>query len=205
MEELAAQGDLRDAAPWAEVRGGGGPFDRAVPMSDLESAADVLRDFYLRSHRVMDRLMASKGASFARAKMLMHISRHGSMRSTDLSSSMGLSPRTVTEAIDGLERDGLVRRHPYPGDRRAKRIALTPLGSVAVERADATRLDYVEAVFSALSPTECREIISLVGKLNQRLTCLERRGAVPATHVSMDRSVSAPGSGDHAADESLGD
>lgn len=137
--------------------------------SDYDRAAEALRDFYLRSHRVIDRIMSAKGASFARAKMLMHIARQGAVRSIDLASLLGYAPRTITEAIDGLERDGLVRRDPDPDDRRAKRISLTPAGIEAVEGAEASRLSYVEEVFSALSANEREEIIRLVGKLNDRL------------------------------------
>jgi len=137
--------------------------------SDYERAAEALRDFYLRSHRVMDRIMAAKGASFARAKMLMHISRQGQLRSIDLASALGYAPRTITEAIDGLERDGLVRREPDPDDRRAKRISLTPAGIAAIEGAEASRLEFIEDVFGVLSEVEREEIIRLVGKLNARL------------------------------------
>jgi DNA-binding MarR family transcriptional regulator len=106
-------------------------------MSSHERAADALRDFYLRSHRVVDRIMTARGASFARAKMLAHIAREGALRSADLAVALDYAPRTVTEAIDGLERDGLARREPDPEDRRAKRISLTPAGIAAAEAAGA--------------------------------------------------------------------
>jgi DNA-binding MarR family transcriptional regulator len=137
--------------------------------SDYDLAADTLRDFYLRSHRVIDRLMIAQGASYARTKMLVHIGREQPVRSIDIASSFGYAPRTVTEAIDGLERDGLVRRDPDPEDRRAKRISLTPSGAVAVEAAETMRLRYIEDVFGVLSSDECQEIVRIAGKLNDRL------------------------------------
>lgn len=131
-----------------------------------------MRDFYQRSHRLIDRIMTAQGASFARAKVLTQIARAGSLRSIDLAVSFGYAPRTVTEAIDGLERDGLVRRDPDPEDRRAKRISLTPAGEKAVESAEASRLHYMETVFGVLSAEECDEIVRVVGKLNARLSDL---------------------------------
>ena len=113
--------------------------------------------------------MAAKGASFSRARMLMYIAKHGPVRSIDLATSLAYAPRTVTEAIDGLERDGLVRREPDTLDRRAKRISLTPAGILAVEGAEASRLDYVEDVFGVLNAQEREEIVRLVSKLNDRL------------------------------------
>jgi DNA-binding MarR family transcriptional regulator len=138
-------------------------------VSDYDLPADTLRDFYLRSHRMIDRLMTAQGASYARTKILVHIGREQPLRSIDIASSFGYAPRTVTEAIDGLERDGLVRRDPDPEDRRAKRISLTPSGTVAVEAAEAIRLRYIENVFGVLTVGECEEIVRIIGKLNERL------------------------------------
>ena len=139
------------------------------PARDLEDVANALRSFYLRSHRVLDRAMTAQGASFARAKMLALIAQEGPLRSTDLASSFGYAPRTVTEAIDGLERDGLVRRSPDPDDRRAKRISLTPAGEAAVKVAETARTAHIDKVFSVLSADERAEVVRIVGKLNDRL------------------------------------
>ena len=78
--------------------------------SDHTAAADALRDFYVRSHRTLDKLMAGEGASLARNKMLGHIERNSPVRAADLATAFGFAPRTITEAIDALERDGLVQR-----------------------------------------------------------------------------------------------
>lgn len=138
-------------------------------MASCDDAADMLRDFYLRSHRAIDRIMTARGASFARTKMLVHISRSGPLRSTDLALSLDYAPRTVTEAVDGLERDGLVVREPDPEDRRAKQISLTPAGVAAAQAAEVSRRDYVDTIFGALSESERDSFVRLVGKLNRRL------------------------------------
>ena len=114
------------------------PHDNAEP--DYESASHALRDFYRRSHRLIDQIMTQQGASYARARVLSGIARDGPLRSIDLAMAFGYAPRTVTEAIDGLERDGLVRRTPDPDDRRAKRIILTSAGEAAVKASEASRV-----------------------------------------------------------------
>ncbi len=138
-------------------------------QQDYDRAGDALRDFYQRSHRLIDRIMTAQGASYARARVLTQISRAGWARSIDLAASFGHAPRTITEAIDGLERDGLVRRDPDPEDRRAKRISLTPAGEAAVKIAEASRSEYIKKVFGVLGADECEEIVRVVGKLNARL------------------------------------
>lgn len=140
-----------------------------------ERAGDMLRDFYLRSHRAIDRIMAGEGASFARARLLMHIARDGPLRSVDIASSLGQAPRTITEAIDGLERDALVERTPDPGDRRAKLISITDAGRAAIKGAESSKQAFVDTVFGVLSPDECGEIVRVIGKLNEQLEMMASR------------------------------
>lgn len=137
-----------------------------------ESASDALRNFYNRSHRLIDGMMTAQGASYARTRLLMYIAKVGSPRSIDLADFFGYAPRSVTEAIDGLERDGLVRRDPDPADRRAKRLSLTPAGVLAAASGETTRQHFIEDVFGALDPAECAALVALVEKLNRRLDTL---------------------------------
>jgi DNA-binding MarR family transcriptional regulator len=46
----------------------------------------------------------------------------------DLSDELGVTARNVTGLVDALQRDGLVERLPYPNDRRAVLVRLTPAG-----------------------------------------------------------------------------
>ncbi|PZU59557.1 MAG: MarR family transcriptional regulator [Sphingobium sp.] len=134
-----------------------------------DRASEALRDLYRRSHRVIDRVMTERGASFARTKLLLLLMEKGALRTTDIAAKYGYAPRTVTEAIDGLERDGLVRREADPDDRRAKRISLTEEGRVVANEAEASRRAFVQSIFCVLGEDEQREIIRLLGKLNDRL------------------------------------
>ena len=55
--------------------------------------------------------------------------------------SRTVTPRTMTDIIDVLERDGLIKRVPDAGDRRSVLAALTDSG---VERIDAIRRHAME-------------------------------------------------------------
>lgn len=59
--------------------------------------------------------------------MLMHLSRmNGKALQKDLAVSVGVEGPTLVRVLDGLERMGLVERVGVDGDRRARRICLTP-------------------------------------------------------------------------------
>lgn len=141
--------------------------------NDYTEAADALRDFYLRSHRALDKLLAAQGASLARTKMLVHIGRNGPVRSTDLAEAFGFAPRTITEAVDGMERDGLVERVADAGDRRVKHISLTELGKEVLCSSEPVRKRFGERLFDALDQQETHQLALLLNKLNGRLAELE--------------------------------
>ncbi|HET8613316.1 MAG TPA: MarR family transcriptional regulator [Sphingomonas sp.] len=134
-------------------------------MPDTLSLAEALRDFYIRIHRDLDRRMAAGGVSLARTKLLAFIRCRGDARSADIVAAFGHAPRTVTEAIDGLERDGLVRREPHPADRRAKRILITEAGEAAIAASEPIYHELVERVFGPLSPSEREALAAVMAKL----------------------------------------
>lgn len=82
----------------------------------------------------------------------------------EISKRMRCDPSLVTMAADALERHGLARREPHPGDRRIKTIVLTEFGE---------RLrQHIEAHFvrdmpwsTALTVGERRELLRLVRKM----------------------------------------
>lgn len=67
--------------------------------------------------------------SGARFQALDHLARAGEpIPLGELAGCLGCARSNVTQLVDRLEEDGLVRRIAHPQDRRAIRAELTPLG-----------------------------------------------------------------------------
>ena len=62
-----------------------------------------------------------------RARLLWGL-KEGAARAGQLAQRAKISPSTITEVVEGLEADGLVRREADPTDRRGVRVALTSEG-----------------------------------------------------------------------------
>ena len=125
---------------------------------------------YLLTHRRLNRAMAEQGASLARTKMLLYVKAHeGAARAADIAELFDLAPRTVTEALDGLERDGLVVRTPDATDRRVKRIAITPAGEAAISASEPLRQRLLSEQFSGMDRSEQATLTTLLGKLADSL------------------------------------
>lgn len=134
-----------------------------------EQLLDTMRDFAMRVGRLMNDVMRTHGASLAQMKLLNYIQREKSVRSTDISYAFAQAPRTVTEAVDALERDGLVRRDPDPSDRRAKLISLTPAGEAVIQDVEPSKQAMTKKMFEILEPEEEAQLLALLDKLNGRL------------------------------------
>ena len=73
-------------------------------------------------------------------------------------------PSNVTGIVDRLAARGLVSREQDPGDRRVKRIALTPRGQEVADDL-ARSLDFAAQPLAALDLTDRRALRDLLAKL----------------------------------------
>jgi DNA-binding MarR family transcriptional regulator len=115
---------------------------------------EQLGELYLQVHhrmrRAFDGGMSACGLSLARTKVLSQLKYAGPARPSVLATEFGFAPRTVTELVDTLERDGLATRQADPTDRRALLVALTSEGEAALTVARTTRARVMKQVFGAL-------------------------------------------------------
>ena len=117
-------------------------------MADrLHSAAIHL----LRRLRVEDEAL---GISAPRLSALSVLVFGGPQRIGELARVEQVEPPTMTRLVDGLERDGYVRRSPDPDDARAVRVRATPTGARTLRRGRAQRVETLERVLATLSPAD---------------------------------------------------
>jgi DNA-binding MarR family transcriptional regulator len=101
--------------------------DAAVPsMSAVTSVMRVQQILMTR----LNRLLKPYGLTFPRyeALMILRVSRRGALPLGKVGARLQVHPTSVTNLIDGLERDGLVRREAHAQDRRATLAIITERG-----------------------------------------------------------------------------
>jgi DNA-binding MarR family transcriptional regulator len=113
----------------------------------------------------LDDVLRPFGLTFARYEvlMLLHFSRRGALPLGKIGGRLQVAPGAVTNAVDRLEDDGLVRRQPHPKDRRTTLASITSRGR---HRA-LTATEQLNAVFEnlTLTTTEERRLVALLGHL----------------------------------------
>ena len=125
-----------------------GWHDAASAMAVVTS---VMRVQQLLSAQV-DAVLKPHGLTFARYEvlMLLSFSRRGALPLGKIGARLQVHPASVTNAVDRLERQRLVRRTPHPTDGRATLAALTPKGRSVAESAT----EDLNALFRSLAVSD---------------------------------------------------
>lgn len=139
-------------------------WNAAEPMAAVTSIVRVQQLVLSR----INQILAPFELTFPRyeALVLLLFSRRGSLPLGKMGRRLMVHPTSVTNTVDRLETQGLVRRLPHPTDRRATLAEITDEGRTVVERATKA---LVEARFGVgeLSDDEARDLVGLLRRVRR--------------------------------------
>ena len=150
-------------------------------LSEVE-ATDEVRETALRVGTLFRHLMSygdggqslreidEHGLSFVQFKAMMELSASGSDDPylQELAESLGASMPSLSRAVDGLVRKGLVDRTEDPDDRRRRRVALTESGREITDRFFHSRAAGVIEFASGLTAEQRENLDAAIGTLLTR-------------------------------------
>lgn len=145
-------------------------FGAQLPLDDLvvEGIVDRIGGLNRRLNREMDETLRDFGLNKGEWKVLGSLWRLGEphrLSPGELARIEELSSGAMTNRLDRLERDGLVRRLPDPDDRRAIQVELTEKGRETWEKAVAAQAAKEAVVTASLSEREKEQLTKLLRKL----------------------------------------
>lgn len=135
---------------------------RAMNFPRLVVFADVV-------NRYTNKVFRSKTSWLRTSALFFMITRGGSLTPSQLARIMLRSNYSVTKIIDGLEKDGLVRRRRNRRDRRTVNVQVTPAGLEFVMASLNNATVAEDEVKSCLSNNELKVLADLTRKLRLRL------------------------------------
>jgi DNA-binding MarR family transcriptional regulator len=127
----------------------------------------------LRAHQTLTRelsarLVADHGLTINDYEALLHLSRadeHG-LKRVDLAERLMLTPSGVTRLLDGLERDGWVRKGSCESDARITYAVLTEEGRERLESAGRSHLRQIRVIFEErFADDELQTLVELLDRL----------------------------------------
>jgi DNA-binding MarR family transcriptional regulator len=110
--------------------------------------------------------MRAWGLSPARFDVINHAGLNEGATQQELADALLVTKGNVTQLLDTLERDGLIRREKCG---RMKRIYLTAAGREVRERAMASHVALISQAMATLSPAEQQTLVNLLRKLERGL------------------------------------
>lgn len=131
----------------------------------MQAATSIMRAQQIVLARV-DEALRPWSLTFARYEVLvlLHFSKEGALPLGKMGDRLMLHQASITNLVDRLEQQGLVRRVPHPTDRRTTLAALTTPGRSIV--ADATKAVVAAQVgVGELSDREAADLHRILRKL----------------------------------------
>jgi DNA-binding MarR family transcriptional regulator len=133
-----------------------------------EDVADLLHSASIHLLRRAAEADRGDGLSRARLSALSVVVFRGPLTLGELAAAEGVRSATMSGIVNGLERDGLVRRRPHGTDRRAVQVEATATGRRLLDRARTRRIALVASKLGDLSQAE-------LDMLHRAAELLERR------------------------------
>ena len=125
---------------------------------------------------LLDERMRPFGMSGARWTVLLALHTLGRpTNQTTLAKVVGVQAPTLVHMLDGLEQDDFVRRLPYSGDRRVKRVKLRPKGLRLCEKLHDVAQTMEEEILGFLPETRREGIRADLLKIRSRIQDLSGR------------------------------
>ena len=127
------------------------------------------------------RLMGAHGLTLSDYDVLVQLARapERKLRNIELAKAVVLTRSGVTRLVDGLEKDGLVRRASCPSDKRGTLVSLTDEGLARLRAATSTHVAGVRELFvERLGDQGRAQMDALLRVLPAGAECLESRACI---------------------------
>jgi len=145
-------------------------FEQRYPEVDIASVLIFLRFLRVGSDlsTALDGFLLKHGLLQGRWWVLILLMREENQTSIPsvLAEKSGVSRATMTRLLDGLERDGLIKRRFDQADRRSFSVSLTPSGQ---KKLDEVMPDYYQRVNQSMAKLGAKDY----QKLNQILELIQ--------------------------------
>jgi DNA-binding MarR family transcriptional regulator len=118
----------------------------------------------------VQRRFAARGATLARFDVLAALDRNRQgMTMGALSRALLVSNGNVTQLVQKLARDGLVRMTTSPADRRASIVRLTPKGRAEFAGLAAAHHDWIDALVAGMDAPARENLYQALGDLKRSI------------------------------------
>ena len=138
------------ARPARRPRPDPAPAESPLRMSVEENIGFRLREGTMAFFRSLEAVLAPFELRPSLYATLAVIEANPDRKQQEVGEAVGIKRPNFVSVIDELEKRGLVKRHPAPGDARSYALRLTPVGQIAMREIRAAHDVHEKAALDAL-------------------------------------------------------
>lgn len=116
-------------------------------------------------HNISHLLRFKMSKSSGQKRILVILDKEGEITQRDLTKRLGIQSSSVSEILEKMEKNNLIRRYPSKHDKRTSDVFLTKLGMELATEIEKSYLEDQKALFSNFSESELKELTDLLEKL----------------------------------------
>ena len=129
----------------------------------------ILNDVARLLRTYADYKAAQFGITRAQWAVLVRLERSEGLNQTELADMLDLQPITLTRLLDKLSDSSLIERRPDPGDRRAKRLFLTPAARPLLKRLAELGEETMTSTLAGIDPESIEKMVSQLALVKENL------------------------------------
>jgi MarR family transcriptional regulator for hemolysin len=129
----------------------------------------ILNDVARLLRTYADYKAAQFGITRAQWAVLVRLDRFEGLNQSELADMLDLQPITLTRLLDKLSDNGLIERRPDPGDRRAKRLFLTPAARPVLERLAELGEETMTSTLAGIERQSVEQMVAQLGIVKENL------------------------------------
>lgn len=145
-------------------------------QTDKEQLLDEMSSFNRKLRTFFDARVGEQGLTLTRARVLFVLSRRGSLTQKQLAEELEIETPTLVRVLDGMEKQNLIERRAEEGDRRAKRIHMTPDGELTAASVNASAEDLRKLITADISSEDIATSLNVVRSLITNIQALSSSG-----------------------------
>lgn len=140
-----------------------------MEMQFSEHIGYYIQEIARKSANALNERLSELGITYAQFRVLNTLWKRGTLTQKEILVYICVKPSTLTGLTDQLEKKGLAGRIEVKGDRRAKKIALTPKGEALRDAAFKIIGDFEKESTSHIPKPLREEMLSALKQMNNGL------------------------------------
>ena len=153
-----------------------------LPHSLNREFAFTINDVARMLKTYADHRAAQFGITRAQWAVLARLDRFEGLKQSELADMLDLQPISLTRLLDRLCGCGLIERRSDPGDRRAKRLFLTPTARPLLERLGDLGEDMMTNALAGLEASNVEQMVAQLAIVKENLRhAIQQRTAAGVT------------------------